>query len=267
MDVHMWKLTLDSRAVAKFAREQGLLHRETDHGYVIHAALAAVFGSGPSPFVLESALSPAALGRDVGRDSDSIGPTETVLAYSPQSLKAARVRASSDHRALVRWEDCDSKVMPVLSNGSRVAFATRVLPVVRSRAASPGRSEHGRGEGRELDAFLAECARVGHDVRVDRAAVYRGWLAQKLGGSDVAECGGAELEDFSLAAFRRVRLLRKGAASDGPRPRQVIERPDALVTGTLLIKDEAMFQKLILRGVGRHRAFGFGMLLLRRGDR
>jgi CRISPR system Cascade subunit CasE len=38
----------------------------------------------------------------------------------------------------------------------------------------------------------------------------------------------------------------------------------ALVTGTLRVGDAEAFRALLARGLGRHRAFGFGMLLLRR---
>ncbi|MEE8524028.1 MAG: type I-E CRISPR-associated protein Cas6/Cse3/CasE [Thermoanaerobaculia bacterium] len=46
-------------------------------------------------------------------------------------------------------------------------------------------------------------------------------------------------------------------------PGAVPERPDALLTGTLEVTDPDAFATLLARGVGRHRAFGFGMLLLR----
>ena len=42
-----------------------------------------------------------------------------------------------------------------------------------------------------------------------------------------------------------------------------VERPDALFTGEITVADPEAFCRLLARGVGRHRAFGFGMLLLR----
>jgi len=41
------------------------------------------------------------------------------------------------------------------------------------------------------------------------------------------------------------------------------EGPDAIVHGVLVIHDPAAFSALLVRGVGRHRAYGYGMLLLR----
>lgn len=40
-------------------------------------------------------------------------------------------------------------------------------------------------------------------------------------------------------------------------------RPWALLHGTLEVRDPAAFMALLARGVGRHRAFGYGMVLLR----
>ena len=42
--------------------------------------------------------------------------------------------------------------------------------------------------------------------------------------------------------------------------------PDVVMQGRLRVSDPQAFAQLLARGVGRHRAFGFGMLLLRPGD-
>jgi CRISPR system Cascade subunit CasE len=42
-----------------------------------------------------------------------------------------------------------------------------------------------------------------------------------------------------------------------------IERPNAVLEGTLTVGDPDAFARLLARGIGRHRAFGFGMLLLK----
>lgn len=254
-DLHLWKLVLDARSLAAFAREQGLLHRDIDHGYLMHAALAAVFGDrAPKPFVLDRMLSPDAPGAPDGVVS------ECVLAYSDQNLEPGS--AAHEHRHLVQWDRSGSKPMPTITEGTRLGFITRVMPTVRTRAAAPGHPAHGRGEGREVDAFLVECFRAGEAVTVDRAAVYRDWLARQMRGTD--RRGGAELEDYSLRAFQRVHLMRREVSCGEGRKRRALERPDAIVTGTLRVTDTAAFRALLARGIGRHRAFGFGMLLVRR---
>ena len=57
-----------------------------------------------------------------------------------------------------------------------------------------------------------------------------------------------------------VRMLRRDR-SGGNRLRGV-ERPQALFGGTAVIRDGERFAALLARGIGRHRAFGSGMVLL-----
>ena len=89
---------------------------------------------------------------------------------------------------------------------------------------------------------------------VRRDAVYGAWLAERL------EEGGARLSSPArLDAFRRTRVARK----DADRRLRWVEGPDAVLSGELEIVGPDRFAALLARGVGRHRAFGFGMLLLR----
>jgi CRISPR system Cascade subunit CasE len=60
--------------------------------------------------------------------------------------------------------------------------------------------------------------------------------------------------DSHLVSFQRTRVQRGGRR---------IEGPDAVVHGTLTITDPTAFAALLARGVGRHRSYGYGMLLLR----
>ena len=57
-------------------------------------------------------------------------------------------------------------------------------------------------------------------------------------------------------SFRRTRAVRKlhGQQSEGP---------DAVMRGNLTVTDSDSFVALLARGIGRHRAYGYGMLLLR----
>ena len=41
------------------------------------------------------------------------------------------------------------------------------------------------------------------------------------------------------------------------------EGPDAVMRGVLTITDPDAFSSLLASGIGRHRAYGYGMLLLR----
>ena len=80
--------------------------------------------------------------------------------------------------------------------------------------------------------------------------VYTDWLAQRLGQR------GAQLDEASLKSFQRVRTIRKLRA-------HATEGPHALMRGTITIVDPGKFTELVAHGIGRHRAYGYGMLLLR----
>ena len=84
-----------------------------------------------------------------------------------------------------------------------------------------------------------------------REQVYGEWLSRQF---EIR--GGAALESATLQSFQRTRAIRK-------RHRRYSEGPDALMRGNLVITDGDAFARLLAGGVGRHRAYGYGMLLLR----
>jgi CRISPR system Cascade subunit CasE len=99
--------------------------------------------------------------------------------------------------------------------------------------------------------------RVGPDISLNREAIYREWLERELGRNGAARTLHAELVRFQLQ-----RLARR-THTTGNRRFHRCERPDATLTGMLEVASPEPFLALIRRGLGRHRGFGFGMLLLR----
>jgi CRISPR system Cascade subunit CasE len=77
----------------------------------------------------------------------------------------------------------------------------------------------------------------------------------------------AQLLDARMTRFQLSDVLRRTQAGDGAisgdRKRRQVGGPDAVFNGQLQIADPVAFAALVARGVGRHRAFGFGMLLLK----
>jgi CRISPR system Cascade subunit CasE len=111
-------------------------------------------------------------------------------------------------------------------------------------------------KGAEVDAFLARCWDAGEGVGVEREGVYRDWLDAHL-----ERLGGARLISATVSGFKLERMIRR---THGDERRSVrVERPDVLFKGELEVTDPDRFPDLLGRGIGRHRAFGFGMLLLR----
>lgn len=244
------QLRLDARRLAIFARERRMGSGDEDEGYLVHSVLRELFGQGaPSPFFT----------------SPGRGGHLVVLGYSTRPsgelLDHARQFANPDVMACLVAESLASKAMPTTwAPGQRVGFHVRVTPVQRQSQAFPGRVQ----KGEEVDSFLVACWKAGHDghgrpVPVDREAVYRRWLVEELArreGAELVEEGGRPL--LRLTGFQRSRVVRRNAE----RQASVVERPDVTFEGELRVTDSERFRALLARGVGRHRAFGFGMLRL-----
>jgi CRISPR system Cascade subunit CasE len=173
-----------------------------------------------------------------------------LLAYAGVDDAALTAEMGPMRSEIVRR--CESRPMPELAAGQRLGFRTRVCPIVRTRkpgSRSLGVNRHGRVKHREIDAFIHATLIAPKDVSVDREAVYTHWL-----GRELERRGAGSLETGHLVEFRRERMRRRGAS---------IERPNVVLEGDLTVVDPVAFRALLIRGIGRHRAFGFGMLLLR----
>lgn len=251
MSLHLVQLFPDGAALARFAHGRGL--PEHDQGYILHRALRDAFGStAPQPFrLLEPPSGPARL----------LGYGQADAA----TLRDALHLAEPDLHRVFPGDRIDSKPMPAhLAAGTALGFEARLCPLVRTMTED-------RSRPRELDAFLHR-ALAAPDEPLDREPVYAGWLARKL------EEGGAELLAARMTAFALAPLVRRSHASpagrtptrDGPARRLLsperrgaARRPDVVLAGTLRVADPDRFMPLLARGIGRHRAFGYGMLLLR----
>jgi len=107
----------------------------------------------------------------------------------------------------------------------------------------------------ERDAFLSavEASPEG-GATIERNIVYESWLSERLAPA-------AKLVDgrCHMTQFRRTRLRRSLHSKGRTR---AVEGPEALMKGRLQITDCDAFNAVLAKGVGRHSAFGFGMLLL-----
>lgn len=265
MTLHLVRLPVDLRALAAFAVAGGA--SDDDGGYALHLALRRRFGTAaPQPFRLfaDGPAAPHLLGYTA--DAAALGDAVALPAIDPRFDQVfpapPQLRPMPD-----TWRE-----------GARYRFEVRVRPVVRFggrvRAARAERADawlnRGGKAAQEMDAFLAACERAGSPddghPPVDREAVYAEWIERQLAAA-------AMIEAVELRQFRRVRTRRAvhAATGDGggtsgastPRmPRRGVEGPDALMAGTLAVRDPDAFARLLARGVGRHAAFGYGMLLL-----
>jgi CRISPR system Cascade subunit CasE len=238
--LNLVRIRVDLRALAAFAIAERV--DDDDRGYATHLALRSRFGTAaPQPFRLfeTGAGAPYLLGYTVD---------------APALADAAELPPMDERLAAVFPETPSCRTMPDQWRlGARYAFEVRVRPIVRygTRARAARRAE-GRVDARERDAFLAAVEKEGETGIVDRETVYQAWLLHQMSST-------ACVEAAAITHMRRLTTYRSAHKRPG---RERIDGYDVLFAGTLAVQDPAAFTQLLARGVGRHAAFGFGMLAL-----
>lgn len=237
--LHMISLPVDLRELRRLA---ALRDFGADEGRALHHFLCEAFGkSVVQPFRLmpgRNGARVATLYGYTGRSEEDLRRTiaETAL---PESRKVFDV----GHLAV--------KSMPeTWSTGRRLAFDVRIRPVRRLKE-PVGKFTR---KGAEVDAWLVEALRRFTEGPPDDAAgkvrrdeVYVRWLAERLEGA-------ARIETARMTGIEQRHVMRKDRSPRGP---------DVTFQGELSVTDGAAFAEKLRRGVGRHTAYGYGMLLLR----
>lgn len=241
MTLHLVELPLSLRTLHLWAGGRKL-GAGFDEGVALHHLLGETFG----PAALQPFRLMVAPRAQVG----------TLYAYSVADADSLRQIAlpalNPANAAVIDLERLRSLPRPASAwtAGQHLGFDLRLRPVVRLASELSGADEGGVPvsfrKGAEIDAFLAATLR---DRQTTREGAYLDWLAARLAPVAMLEQAGSR-----LASFQRSRVQRNGRR---------IEGPDAVVHGTLTVTDPAAFADLLARGVGRHRSYGYGMLLLR----
>ncbi|TQV61577.1 MAG: type I-E CRISPR-associated protein Cas6/Cse3/CasE [Halothiobacillaceae bacterium] len=235
--LHLIRLRIEPAALMRFAHGQDVLDRHDEgHGYAMHAWLAAMFGTfAPQPFRYFEER-----GELLGHSaSDANALLEHAQAFAPPEAFGALQAGSLAGKPMpAAWRE-----------GQRLAFEVQTTPIVRTT------------QGVEKDALLHTLDRLG-DAAPPRGSdalnqlredTYRTWLRRQWGEA-------LELDELNITALARLRLMRR--KHDDARTRHTLERPIVTFAGQGRIRDPEAFARLLARGIGRHRAFGLGMILL-----
>ena len=243
-DLFMMRLDPDIARVTRWAESENVLPRGDDGGYAWHAILKAAFGDlSPQPFRLV---------HRANRNPYLVG----YAGVDEAAIRAhAALSADPAVSAAIGLETLAVKRMPqTFTAGQTLAFEVRVRPTVRQDRNGD------RRRSLERDAFLVAIEKAEpreNRADIDRVQVYLEWLRTRLAA------GGADLIEARLVSQKRAMIARRN------RDRKLATHgnkgggPDVTFEGTLRISDPESFMKLLARGVGRHRSFGFGMLLLK----
>jgi CRISPR system Cascade subunit CasE len=171
------------------------------------------------------------------------GPVLTIVGYGEQSadeVNARRALALPSLQAAVG--EALSVEMPPLEPGTSYRFSVRLVPTVRVTPSETRR--HG-----ERDAYLVAADGVGPNGGLTRDEVYRDYLARRLGGAIV--------EASHLDSFRLVRFMRPKSNGQGTKT-----MPEASLSGVLCVSDPQALSHCLRAGIGRQRAYGYGMVQL-----
>jgi CRISPR system Cascade subunit CasE len=273
--LHLLRLPLRQTRLAQLASRRRLPSHADDPGYAVHSYLGETFReAAPSVFHVER----------------SRGQNMEVLAYSGRDLSALRavadIGADPTLHDGIDWESAANKLMPAIPAGKRLRIRARLCPIVRQRRTDGGRDHHV-----EMDAWMHACCKRlrGPTGRVDpaffnelhqasqvdlpaRLAVYRDWavaLLERQAGVRIDRIDDA-IPLLSVEGFRLLRFVRRDkervprlVPSKGRQDRGSEGKPEIFADASVTVIDHMMFATALARGIGRHRAFGFGMLLLR----
>lgn len=212
-----------------------------DTGYLVHSALKELFGKhAPSPFAIME-------NNDKGLE---------VLSYADCSHERLRdyIRESSPdylkksiHQGLIL-----SKKMPeVFPRGQSFNYRVRLCPVIRKARGS------GPKAGSEMDVFLTEVEKNRKGAGLNREEIYKEWFEKTIRRKECAEC-----QTVRIAGMKLDKFIRR----DRERKAKTVLRPNVVFEGIWTVTKPDSFRDLIRRGIGRHKAFGFGMVLLKLVD-
>lgn len=226
----------DPIALTHWATRRRWLSPDGDLGYALHALLAEAFdGQPPTPF----------------RYMNEQG----LLAYcdADENDLVRRIdKAPPETQRLLGLDRLRLKPFPIAwPGGKRLGFEVRIRPIIRTKA----------GRERDLYQYRMEQQTVKRgESTPTRESIYRDWLDARLTAGNAADLVNATMHGFTL---RQVVRRPQKSADDTQRKPQSVAGPDVLFRGELEVDNPTAFSELISRGIGRHRAFGYGMLLLR----
>lgn len=235
----MLELEFNSPALYRFLHIQGFWPKDddTELSYGIHAWLGAAFGElAPKPWRLLA-----------GKQRPP-----RVLGYVPHSADALQQRLVEFVEPSVLqvcpepMKMISSREMPRWQKGRRLGFQTLICPVGRKA-----------GSGLEKDLFLIHADSQDKNVELSREEIYCNWARQQFHNYL------ATVDSIQMTGFRLISQKRQTQSSRGKRNLHRIVRPHVILEGEITVGEPDEFTRLLGHGLGRHRAFGYGMILLR----
>ena len=248
--LQMLQLELDQRQLASWMGAMGL----QDLDFAIHCLLTECLGESR----------PRVFRPQTGRDGKSLALLGYCRSREEELEQTLQMLATPLQRGVIPRGSVKTKEMPHdWSQVSDLGFEIRVRPIVRlSRrkvAVNPAFAQRLEGAGLkpgseyDVHRWRNLLAQTAQEPPVSKDLAYAEWLSQR------AEQQGSCTIDPRCAVVARSQETRavRDAHQEG------FPGPDVVMRGLLQIQDPSRFEQLLEHGLGRHRAYGYGMLLLR----
>ena len=225
--LNLMQAKIDPVRLARWSVEQKI----SDLDRAAHCLVYGTFGAErvPKPFLMKA-------------ERTSPLETGTVLAYTELEETELRELAKRNQKLAIESvmppEGIRTTTIPDRWRpGTKFRFSVRIRPTQRGKWME---------RQAERDIYLER------DGEMTRGELYCQWVAEiieKQGGA------GPEAETLAMNQFtiRRIRRQRTSGYTLGP---------DATISGALEVRDSERFSQLLATGIGRHRAYGYGMVLL-----
>ena len=223
MTLHMIRAKVDFRALHEWMNEEEVEDEDTGMHHIICSTLGE--------------LSPRTFRLMRPRE----GHHGKLYAYTQAAAEdlVETMAAAADPLA---WRVIDAstvmgKPMPEeWKHGGALGFNLRARPVMRSRAPN--------GRTTEMDSYQRGQNGPG------RMETYANWLQNIM-----ERRGGAQVGRVRMTNYKDTATVRK-------KGRRKVTGPDVTFDGTLYVDSPEAFGEMLASGVGRHKAYGYGMLLL-----
>lgn len=237
-DLHLVGVPVDLRQLHYWGASRNFTYNGyLDEGLALHHLLGECFGRAvlqPFRLMVSHERRQAKFFAYASLDSIALDQTARAVA-TPDLLDIIDLeRIQSVPRSASNWRV-----------GQRLGFDLRIRPVVRLAKTIEHKGKHFR-QGAEVDAWLPHVFAGG---TADRESLYLDWLDARLGGAVKLE-----RQASKMTQFRRSKIVRS---------RRMTEGPDVIIHGTLSVCDSEVFFEKLKQGIGRHKAYGYGMILLR----
>ena len=229
--IYMIRAQLDSAQLNNWIRGRNIYGgKPPDLGYALHKLLAELFGAiAPRPYRVKSGGAQGRL---------------TLYGYSPANADALRQFitefAAPSQMDVIPSHTIESKPMPIMfEEGRRLGYEIHIRPMRRSN------------RNIEVDAAVSPIDDDGNPTHPNRkpAEAYAFWLKRRL------EANGAKMTSAKIMRAGRAWAIRTKNA----KPKL---GPAATMSGELTVINPKIFAQAIAQGIGRHKAYGYGMIML-----